>query len=66
MTHEAYINRLRNEVREKAQLIQYLRIHQVPFTRLDFLIYELRDMKIKLAEVEAIVAMEHLRQITEN
>ncbi len=66
MNKERYINKLRNEVREKAQLIQFMRIHQIPFTRYDFLIYELRDLKIKLAEVEAIIAMEHLRQINEN
>ncbi len=66
MTHETYINRLRNEVREKAQLIQYMRINAVPFTRMDFLIEELRDLKIKLAEVEAIIAMDNLRKMNEN
>lgn len=66
MTHDAYIQRLRNEVREKAQLIQYMRVNEVPFTRYDFLIYELRDLKIKLAEVEAIIAMDNLRKMIEN
>jgi len=66
MNTEAYINKLRNEVREKAQLIQYMRIHQVPFPRYDVLIEQLRDLRIKLAEVEAIIAMECLRQINEN
>ncbi len=66
MTHEEYIQKLKNKVRERAQLIQYMKINEVPFTRYDFLIYELRDLKIKLAEAEAIVAMECLRQINEN
>lgn len=66
MSHEDYLASLRNEVREHAQLIQYMRIHQVPFSRYDFLIEELRDLKIKLAEVEAIIALESLRQITQN
>ncbi len=66
MTHDAYIQRLRNEVREKAQLIQYMRVNAVPFTRMDFLIEELRDLKIKLAEVEAIIAMDNLRKMNEN
>jgi hypothetical protein len=66
MTHEEYLQSLRNEVREHAQLIQWMKVHQVPFARYDFLIYELRDLRIKLAEVEAIIAMENLRQITEN
>jgi hypothetical protein len=43
-----------------------MRIHQVPFSRYDLLIEELRDLKIKLAEVEAIIALESLRQITQN
>ncbi len=66
MTHDEYINKLRNKVRERAQLIQYMKINEVPFTRYDFLIYELRDLKIKLAMAEAAVAMECLRQINEN
>ncbi len=66
MTHDAYIQRLRNEVREKAQLIQYMRVNEVPFTRMDVLIEQLRDLKIKLAEVEAIIAMDNLRKMNEN
>lgn len=66
MTHDQYLQRLRNKIRERTQLIQYMRINQVPFTRYDFLIYELQDLKIKLAMAEAAVAMESLRQITEN
>jgi len=63
---EKHLQRLRNEIRERQQLIQYMRTYQVPFNRYDFLIYELRDMKIKLAMMEAAVAMESLKQINEN
>jgi len=66
MTHDQYLQRLRNKIRERTQLIQYMRTNQVPFTRYDFLIYELQDLKIKLAIAEAAVAMESLRQINEN
>lgn len=66
MSHDEYLTSLRNEVREHAQLIQYMRVHQVPFSRYDFLIEELRDLKIKLAEVEAIIALEGLRQMNQN
>jgi hypothetical protein len=43
-----------------------MRVQQVPFSRYDFLIEELRDLKIKLAEVEAIIALESLRQMNQN
>jgi hypothetical protein len=66
MNNERYIRDLKIEINELESLIKFMMRYNIPFTGYPYLINHLRDLRIKLADVEAIITTELIEMIQQN
>ncbi len=60
------MNNLKSQIRDMEDVLSFFQEHQWPFNRFDYLIKEIKRLKILDAEVEAETRIETLKLIKSN